>query len=144
MSWRATVPALSGLLDAVERVLSAHAATTSADYREALADVLSGLGMRDPRIFDILLRTLDTSVDLGAGLLVEYGDPAAVPFLAAALDGAVLDEDDGLLANQDVIELAAAIEDLGGALTEEQERKVLTVQARRQALRKQAQRRNRR
>ena len=37
--------------------------------------------------------------------------------------------------NQDVIELAAAIEDLGGALTEEQERKVLTVQARRQAVR---------
>jgi HEAT repeat protein len=120
---------------ALEKVLEAYAASPSGDHREALADVLSGLEVRDPRIFGILLRTLDERMDLGAGLLVEYGDPAAVPPLGAALDRVELEDDHGLLANQDVIELAAAIEDLGGALTEKQERKVLTVRARRQAVR---------
>lgn len=120
---------------AVDQVLEAEAAASSDDHRAALADVLSGLGVRDPRILEVLLRGLEEDVGLGAGLLAEYGDPAALPQLGAALDRAVLDDEAGLLANQDVIELVAAIEDLGGALSEGQDEKARAVRARRQAVR---------
>lgn len=74
-------------------------------------------------------------MDLGAGLLAEYGDPAALPHLGAALDRAVLDDEAGLLGNQDLIELVAAIEDLGGTLSEGQEEKARAVRARRHVVR---------
>ncbi len=122
-------------IGAVDQVLEAHAAASSDDHRAALADVLSGLGVRDPRILAVLLRVLEEGVDLGAGLLVEYGDPAALSHLGAALDRAVLDDEAGLLANQDVIELVAAIEDLGGTLSEGHEEKARAVRARRRLVR---------
>jgi hypothetical protein len=116
-------------------VLSAHAAATSDDQRAAIADVLSGLQVRDPRIFAALLRTLEADPALGAGLLVEYGDPAALPHLGVALDGWAVDDDGGLLANGEIIELAAAIEELGGTLSEDQVRKARAAGAARRAFR---------
>jgi len=113
----------------VEPALAAHASAESEDQRGAIANVLSGLGVRDDRILPILVRMLEENVELGAGLLAEYGDPAALPHLGAALDGCELDARGGLLVNQEVIELEAAIEELGGALTKEQEGKVRAVEA---------------
>jgi hypothetical protein len=50
--------------------------------------VLSGIGFVDDRILAVLLRALEDQVDLGAGLLAEYGDPSALPHLGAATTGA--------------------------------------------------------
>ncbi len=113
----------------LEPALAAHAAAESEDQRAAIVNVLAGLDVRDDRIFAILLRMLEDDVELGAGLLAEYGDPAALPHLGAALDGCELDVRGGLLVNQEVIELEAATEELGGALSEQQEGKVRAVKA---------------
>ncbi len=133
----------STLIDALESLgppvlepaLAAHAAATSKDQRVAVAEVLSGLGVRDDRILPILLQALQEEVEIGAGLLAEYGDPAALPRLSEALDARELDPRGGLLVNQDVVELEAAIEELGGSLSEGQQRKVRAVEAARDAAR---------
>jgi hypothetical protein len=119
----------------LEPALAAHASAESEDQRGAIANVLSGLGAHDDRILSILLRMLGADVELGAGLLAEYGDPAALPQLGAALDGCELDARGGFLVNHEVIELEAAIEELGGALTEEQKGKVRAVKAAREEAR---------
>jgi len=119
----------------LEPALAAHAAAGSADQRQAIACVLAGLGVRDDRVLAVLRRALEEQAELGAGLLAEYGDPAALPQLSAALDASAVDEGGGLLANQEIIELDAAIEELGGVLTEEQRSKVGTVVAARDVAR---------
>jgi hypothetical protein len=113
----------------VEPALAAHAVAESDEPRRAIANVLSGLGVRDARILPILIETLDDDVMLGAGLLAEYGDAAALPHLGAVLNGCEPDARGGLFANQEIIELEGAIEELGGALTEEQKGKVRIVKA---------------
>lgn len=133
----------SALIDALESLgppvlepaLAAHAAARSEDQRTAVAEVLSGLRVRDDRILPILLQALEEDVELGAGLLAEYGDPAALPHLTAALDACEVDPRGGLLVNQDVVELEAAIEDLGGSLSAGQQGKVRAVEAARNAAR---------
>ena len=123
--YSALIHALKSLGGAVlEPALAAHAAAASEDQRAAVAEILASLHVRDDRILPILLGVLEDQPELGASLLAEYGDEAALPRLSAALDGCELDPRGRLLVNQDVVELEAAIRDLGGALTEEQERKV--------------------
>ena len=107
----------------LEPALDAYAVARSGDHRAALANVLSGLGVRDGRILPVLLDALKYDVVLGTGLLAEYGDPAALPRLGEALDGCELDPRGGLFSNQGVVELEAAIEELGGTLTEAQRRR---------------------
>jgi hypothetical protein len=127
--YSALVNALESLgAPVLEPALAAHAAAESEDHRAALANVLSGLGVRDDRILPILLTALNDDVVLGAGLLAEYGDPAALAHLSAALDRCELDPRGGLLVNQEVVEIEAAIEELGGTLTEAQREMVLAVQ----------------
>ncbi len=93
----------------LEPALAAHAVAESEDQRAAIVNVLSGLNVRVDRILSIPLKMLEGDVELGAGLLAEYGDPAALPHLSAALDGCEPDGRGGLLVNQEVIELEAAI-----------------------------------
>ncbi len=112
----------------LEPALAVHAAAESEAERSAIANVLSRTGVRDHRVLAVLLRMLEEDMVLGAGSLAEYGDPAALPHLGAALDRCDLDVPGGLFANQDVIELEAAIEELGGELSEDQERKVRAVE----------------
>jgi len=119
----------------LEPALAAYAVARSEDHRAALANVLSGLGVRDDRILPVLLDALKYDVVLGAGLLAEYGDPAAIAHLGAALDGCELDPRRGLFSNQEVVELEAAIEELGGSLTEAQQETVLTVDRAREVAR---------
>lgn len=124
---------------ALEPALAAHAAAGSVDGRSAMAGVLSAIGARDSRVLAILLATLQEDPVLGAGLLADYGDPAAVPHLGAALDQCEVDPRGGLVANQEIIELEAAIEDLGGTLTDSQRGKVEAVAAGRAGARAQLQ-----
>jgi hypothetical protein len=119
----------------LEPALAAHAAAESEDGRSGIAGVLSRLGVRDDRVFAVLLKMLEDDVVLGAASLAEYGDPAALPHLGAALDRCELDVRGGLLASQDIIELEAAIEELGGVLSEDQRRKVRAVGAAREEAR---------
>ena len=104
----------------LEPGLKSYTAAENQEQREAAAAVLAGIGVCDPRILTILLEVFIENSELGAGFLAEYGDPVALPQLSAALDGCRLDAECGIFANQDVIEIADAIEVLGGTLTESQ------------------------
>jgi hypothetical protein len=104
----------------LEPALRAYKAAQNEDQRSAIANVLSGIHVHDSRIFSILLQQLEEDTELGAGDLAKYGDQAALPHLSSALDACKPDRQGGLFANQDIIELAAAIKELGGELTEYQ------------------------
>lgn len=106
-------------LPVLEPALKAHALAT-ADQRRAIEDVLASLGVRDQRIFALLLQRLHEDVSLGATFLTSYGDPAALPDLSKALDACVVNARRGTLDRFEVVDLAYAIEDLGGTLTEQQ------------------------
>jgi hypothetical protein len=102
----------------LESALRAYAVAENEDQRSAIASVLSGIHVHDPRIFSVLLQQLEEDTELGAGDFAEYGDQAALPYLSSALDACKLDRRGGMFANQEIIELAAAIKELGGELTE--------------------------
>lgn len=105
----------------VEPALRAYDASESTETRASFVAVLAACGARDERIFERLIGMLPTAPDHAAGLLAEYGDRRAVVHLARAFDAHRLERDATVLSNQTLIELRAAIEDLGGALTLEQE-----------------------
>ena len=117
----------------LEPALAAHAAAETGDRRMALEDVLAGLGVRDDRVLPILLGSLGRNVEHGAMLLAEYGDEAALPALGTALDACEPDRRGGFLANSNLIELEAAIQELGGTVTVDQERKLEEIRAARRA-----------
>jgi hypothetical protein len=93
-----------------------------------VASVLARVGLRDDRILDLLLAQLRRAPAF-AGNLAEYGDPRALPSLLEALDALELDESGNLFANQTLIEIRCAIEELGGTLTAEQQLKCRRGQA---------------
>ena len=101
----------------VEPTLRGYAIAENEDQRAAIGSVLSRIHVRDSRILPILLQILEENVETGACSLAYYGDPAALPHLSTALDACKMDRQGGPFANQNIIELAAAIEDLGGKLT---------------------------
>jgi hypothetical protein len=113
---------------ALEPTLAAYAAATDPHLRSHYCSVLANLGVRDDRIYAALLEDLDRDLVLGSGHLAEYGDPRALPVLIAALDR-FESQGDEPFANQGLIELEAAIEDLGGELTPEQREKVERILA---------------
>jgi len=104
----------------VEPTLRAYAVAENEDQRAAIGSVLSRIHVRDSRILPILLQILEENVENGACDLAYYGDPSALPHLSSALDACKVDRQGGLFANQNIIELAAAIKDLGGRLTKYQ------------------------
>src|SRR5207244_4331493 len=78
-----------------------------------------------------LVADLSHDLVLSAGNLVDYGDPSALPALSRALDK-YKDEDQGddFMANMGLADLVGAIEELGGELTPEQQKKVDRIYAR--------------
>jgi hypothetical protein len=108
---------------ALEPCLRAHAETSSEVSRDGLTAVLAGLGVRDDRVFEILLRQLEEEPDKAAASLAEYGDPAALPYLSRAFDRYEIVERDSPFANHSAVEIEAAIEELGGELTAAQKAK---------------------
>jgi hypothetical protein len=107
----------------VEPALRLHAVREDKETRESLVAVLSDLGVRDSRIFNLLIEALLKDPDRAAGLLAGYGDPAALPFLSDAFDRQRVKGEGGMLANQVLVELHAAIEELGGSVSGAQEEK---------------------
>ena len=112
----------------VEPALLAYAACDDDDdgaagARGDIAAVLAGCGVRDPRILAMLIEETRAEPS-AAAMLAQYGDPAALPFLSDALDRYQVAGNAGVLGDQGLIELTAAIEELGGTLTAAQQRKV--------------------
>jgi hypothetical protein len=106
----------------VEPALRAYAETDDLELRGSLGAILARLGVVDERIFAVLLEMLEIS-PRHAGDLAHYGDDRALPHLSRAFDAYTLRDSDSPLANQDLVELHAAIEELGGAMTSQQSAK---------------------
>ena len=113
----------------VEPALRAYAGSDDPDFKASVASVLARTGVRDDRIFALLLENLRTAPSHGAGDLAEYGDERAVPYLAGAFDEYDIVQGDGPFVNQDLVELHAAIEELGGTITAAQEKKFRSAMA---------------
>lgn len=99
---------------ALEPALKAYIEEQDNDESEYIAEILSGLNVRDERIYQVLLHELENDVILGAGNLGEYGDDRAVPVLSALLERGDLDN------WEEVESLVLTIEELGGELTAQQ------------------------
>jgi len=126
--WDRSLQALQAMgAVALEPCLAAHAAADDDEVRSSLASVMCELRVKDERVLALLTERLerhDGEVGIAACDLASYGDAQALPNLARVLDRYEIDADgDNPFTGQDVIELCAAIEDLGGSLTELQQRK---------------------
>jgi hypothetical protein len=100
----------------VEPALRLLAETEDPDVRHSVRAVLSEVGVRDDRIRDALVAELEVEPDLGAMHLASYGDASALPLLHEAFGRHVIVRGQ-VFGNQALIEIEAAIEELGGALT---------------------------
>lgn len=141
--WEEALVALSCIgAPAVEALLAAFEAHFDSDARANLAEALLATEANDERILTAFLRLLDDDTEKGAAKLGQYGDPRALPALVEALDRAELDPlgNRDFLANEDVLNLAGAIEALGGSLTQGQRAKVQRVLRHRERLFLQARR----
>jgi SEC-C motif len=124
--WQESCSAVEALgQGALEPALSAFASCRDPEGRSQLGDVLAHLRVRDDRVLDALVRNLEGDLSLATSNLVEYGDARALPALEAAFDAApVADDGPDVESNNGVIDLAAAIEGLGGMLTSERRAKL--------------------
>jgi hypothetical protein len=100
----------------VEPALRAYSEDDDLAFRESVSSILARTGVLDDRIFAVLLEMLAISPSR-AGDLAQYGDDRALPYLSRAFDTYTLRASDSPFANQDLVELHAAIEELGGTLT---------------------------
>lgn len=107
----------------LDRLLQAQPRFAKPNQLNLVNVVLSKLGVHDPRVLAILLDELKRSPDIGAANLAVYGNPAAVPYLMRAFDDYEVTPSDSPLTHHALIELTAAIEDLGGELTPTQQAK---------------------
>jgi hypothetical protein len=108
----------------LEPAWAMYTRTDDPEARRSLRSVMAQLGVRDERVYRELIAQLETEPDRVASDLGLYGDPAALPHLERAFLAYRLDaREGGLLGNQGLIELRAAINELGGALTPEMEAK---------------------
>jgi hypothetical protein len=103
----------------IEPALGAYAEVDDRAFRVNVGSILARIGVLDDRIFAVLLEQLEISPSR-AGDLAQYGDDRALPYLSRAFDAYALRDSDSPFANQDLVELQAAIEELGGTLTSRQ------------------------
>ncbi|MBI3723140.1 hypothetical protein HY251_04175 [bacterium] len=108
----------------LEPALAALADTHDEDVLIAIGSVLASSGLRDERIFDVLVENLRLDPSVGAINFMEYGDERALEHLARAFDGHVIVDDGEYLANDALVTLHEAIEELGGSLTPAQKKKL--------------------
>ncbi len=121
----------------VEPALKAYCEEDDPVAQGVLLEILSGLGCRDERIFELLIAQVGCDVMPGANNLADYGDPRARDALHRAFDQYEFScGSDYTMAGQEVIELRDAIEALGDELTPEEERKFDDVLAQKEKLRK--------
>ncbi|WP_375768810.1 SEC-C domain-containing protein [Archangium gephyra] len=101
----------------VPSALEALAQARTADERFGLLSALSHCGVKDERIYVALLAQLQEDSVAAAMNLSTYGDARAIEPLTRALAAHEVDEEaEDLFANQTIIELQHAIEQLGGTL----------------------------
>ncbi len=62
---------------AMGSILEAYAASSNGALQDEIACVLQRLEIRDERVYEILLETLERTPELGANCLAEYGDHRA-------------------------------------------------------------------
>ena len=118
--------ALDALGPAVVEPALARLPRADDDAASSLLELIGRHGRGDPRAYDALVAALDRLPAMAASALADLGDARALGALSTALDGAAADEA--------VIEIAASIEALGGALTEAQRaRRAAAFAARRKA-----------
>jgi hypothetical protein len=119
----------------LEPALAAYAAHTDGGVRNRLLGVLCSLDVSDERVFALLVDELGRVPGLAAGCLAEIGDRRALAPLARALDALEPQADASPLSNDAIVELASAIEELGGTLTRAQQAKLDAVRATARAFR---------
>lgn len=131
------IRALADIGAPATEALLALATTGGEDARDAALEALVKSGAKDPRIFALLIAELKRGPELYAGHLAEYGDPAALPALRVALGLAQPpgEDDDAPFAGQDIVEIADAIEQLGGTLGLAGEEKLRRVMEKRDRFR---------
>lgn len=120
--------------------LEALEVTENPDGRLGLLTALAQSGAKDERIFQHFLKLLETDPDSAAMKFAEYGDSRALEPLQRAFDRvAQAPVKEGFLAGQELIELEAAILELGGTLSEGQQAKLEAATATRRAMAEQFQ-----
>ena len=108
---------------AVEPLLAAYGEARRDSARFALARALCLAGVKDERIWEVLLDLLRRDPSGAATLLVLYDDPRALPLLSDLLD-ALPDEDPASPVEHVSCAVGQAIRDQGGALTPAQEERL--------------------
>ena len=83
----------------VEPALRAYTESDDLAFRESVSSILSRIGVRDDRIFTVLLEMLAISPSR-VGDLAQYGDDRALPYLARAFDAYTLRASDSPLARR--------------------------------------------
>lgn len=111
------------VLEPALRALEVARNQEAGDRERDIVTVLGRLGVRDQRVFNLLIEQFHDAFARDAWPLAGYGDPRAVPHLARALSQIRLDTSDPYdLALDEAIDMAGAIRDLGGTLTPHQQR----------------------
>jgi HEAT repeat protein len=92
-------------------------------YLMDLERILCSLGVQDERIFTALIGALERTPEHAACCLTLYGDERAIEPLRQAFDQCDLEADVWSMDIEAASEIRDAIEELGGSLAEEQERR---------------------
>jgi hypothetical protein len=123
--------------DVLESLLAAHAELLAEGsnpyYLMDMERILCSLGVRDERVFTALIGALERTPEHGACCLAQYGDERAIEPLRGAFDRCDLEAEVWSRDMEAASEIRDAIEELGGSLAEEQERRYQRARERRLA-----------
>ncbi len=125
------ITALGALGEAAyQPILDVFEKTEEKDLRKSLCDALVCTGIRNDRIFNIILGLFEAEKDYGATCFALYGDSRALDHLHRALAACEYqDESQNLFENQIIFDLKQAIIELGGQLTLAEAEKLNKVNA---------------
>jgi hypothetical protein len=104
-----------------------RAGAVDADEVELRARLLGAAietGQKSDALYAEIESLFEEDAEWGAMLFADYGDEEALDLLNEALDDASIKSETRMFANVDLIEIADAIEELGGSFSSKQRRKV--------------------
>lgn len=123
----AACQALLGWREAIQPIINIAASTENDAVLDDIFELLATLQVQDDRIFDVFAD--DLTVNPGAArFLGLYGDKRALPLIAKAFDATLVVTSD-IVANTPLFEMADAILELGGSVSDAQKQKLARVQA---------------
>jgi hypothetical protein len=102
----------------VDPALDVLEASEHPNLRRSVLAILSELGIDDDRVRGAFTSLLDDEAELAARYLADHGEASVIPLLRRAFDRQPTSNDGWVI--RALIELRAAIEHLGGALTPQQ------------------------